>query len=87
MFNEKELERIMEHYEINSALSYLKMSQSILTEDVLRDIHEKFKFKPDTVVLIGWMRAGMIQPQFKQNFPLGENLTLIKWELPVEMTS
>ena len=87
MFNEKEVDRIMRHYEINGALSYLKISQNNLTKDVLRDIHDKYKFKPDTVVLIGWMRAALIQPQFKHSFPQGESLTLIKWELPVEMSS
>ena len=87
MFNEKEFERITRAYEIGGRLSYLKISQKYLAKDVLRDIHANYQFQPDTLVLIGWMQAGMIQPDFKQNLPAGENLTLIKWELPVEMTS
>jgi hypothetical protein len=85
IFNEQEIERIIKGLNIDEASSYLKTSQKIIIEDVLHDIHDKYKLQPDTLVLIGWMQAGVIQPGFKQNLPQGENLTLINWELPVEM--
>ncbi len=38
------------------------------------------------MILIGWMQTGLIQPQFNQAHPPGAGITLINWELPVEMT-
>jgi len=84
IFNPQEIGRILDGLIINGASAYLKTSQEVLTEDVLREIHAKYKLAPDRLVLLGWMQAGVISPGFKQNQPRGENLTLINWELPVE---
>jgi hypothetical protein len=39
------------------------------------------------MVLIGWVQTGVIQPVFEQSKALGENLTLVNWELPVGINS
>ena len=86
IFNDQEVERIIDSFGTNGS-SYLKTSQQKLTKEMLHGIDTKYKSKSDMVFLIGWMQAGVIQPEFKQTKPLGENLTLINWELPVEITS
>jgi len=87
IFNDHEAEQIINRFDINGSLSYLRTSQKNLTKDVLLRIHAKYKNKRDRLFLIGWVQAGVIQPEFKLTHPLGENLTLVNWELTVEMTS
>jgi hypothetical protein len=86
IFNEQAMEQITNRYQINGASSYLKISQKNLTADVLREIHNKYKLNSDSLVIIGWIQAGVFQPGFNRDLASGENLTLLKWVLPVEMT-
>jgi hypothetical protein len=87
MFNEQTMEQITNRYHVDGASSYLKMSQKYLTADVLRGIHDKYKLNSDRLVIIGWIQTGVFQPGFNRGLASGENLTLLKWVLPVEMTS
>ena len=87
IFNDHEAQQIINRFDINGSLSYLRTSQNNLTKDLLLGIHAKYKNKRDRLFLIGWLQAGVIQPKFKQTHPLGENLTLVSWELTVEMSS
>ena len=86
IFNDHEISRISDRLKINRTSAYLTASQEVVTEDVLREIHAKYKSAPDRLIILGWMQAGVISPGFLQNQPRGENLTLINWELPVEIT-
>jgi hypothetical protein len=87
MFNEQAMEKIINRYDRDGAFSYLKISQRNLTADFLRGIHEKYKANSDSLVIIGWIRAAMFSPGFHRESASGENLTLLKWVLPVEMIS
>jgi hypothetical protein len=87
IFNDHEAERIIQRLDVDAAPSYLKTTQKKLTKDLLFGIHAKYKSAPNRVFLVGWVQAGVIHPKFIQSHPLGENLTLINWELPVKMTS
>jgi hypothetical protein len=87
IFNEQALEQITKRYQVDGASSYLKISQQNLTADVLRAIHDQYKLNTDRLVIIGWIPDGVFQPGFHRDLGSGENLTLLKWVLPVEMTS
>jgi hypothetical protein len=87
MFYEEQTEHIINRLNVQATTSYLKTSQRNLTEDVIRGIHTRFSLKRDSMVLIGWVKGGVMQPKFDQTHRLGENLTLINWEIPVEIAS
>ena len=85
IFNIHGTNRIIDGLIKKDASNYLKASQEIITEDALPKIHARYKSAPDRLVILGWIQAGMTPPGFKQNQLKGQNLTLISWELPVEL--
>jgi hypothetical protein len=87
MFYEEQTEHIINRLNVHASTSYLKTSQRNLIEDVILGIHAKFKSKRDRVVLIGWMQGEVVQPKFEQIHPGNDNLTLINWEIPMEIAS
>jgi hypothetical protein len=87
IFNDHEAERIIQRLDANATPSFLKTTQKKLTKELLFGIHAKHKLASNRVFLIGWVQAGVIHSKFKQIHPLGENLTLINWVLPVKLTS
>jgi hypothetical protein len=86
IFNEHDLSRIIDRLKTNGTSSYLQSSQEKVSEDVLREIHARYKSAPDRLIIVGWMQGGVISPSFLKSEPKGENLTLVNWELPVELT-
>ena len=87
IFNEHEAERIIQRLDASATPSFLKTTQSKITKELLFGIHARHKLVTNKVFLIGWVQAGVIHSKFKQIHPLGENLTLINWEIQVKMTS
>ena len=87
IFNDQEVEPIIERLGINASSSYLKKTQNKLIKDLILGIHATYKSKPDRVFLIGWVQTSVVQPEFKQTRFLGENLTLVNWELPEGINS
>ena len=87
IFNDHEAERIIKRFDINGSPSFLKTMQSNLSKEVLFQIHNQYQSMPDSLFLIGWGRGGVIQPTFKQTNPAGYSLTMVNWELPVEINS
>jgi hypothetical protein len=85
-FSEQEVGKIIRRFDGNGSASYLRKTQRYLTSDLLLEIHAKYKSRPDNMILIGWIEAGLIQPEFSQTSPPGAGITLINWELPVELT-
>jgi hypothetical protein len=85
IFNNHEINRILDGLIKKGDRNYLKASLQIITEDALPKIHARYKSAPDRLVILGWIRAAMSPPGFEQNQLKGENLTLISWELPVEI--
>jgi hypothetical protein len=86
IFSEHELETIVKRFDGNGSASYFRKTQRNLTSDLLLEIHNKYQSRPDSIILVGWMQAGLIQPEFNQTSPAGAGITMINWELPVEIT-
>ncbi len=85
ILSEHEVESIIRRFDGNGSASYLRKTQRYLTSDLLLEIHNKYRSRPDSMILIGWMQAGLIQPEFNQISPPGAGITMINWELPVEI--
>jgi hypothetical protein len=84
IFSEPEIATIVRRFEDNGSASYLRKTQKYLTSDVLLEIHNKCKSRPGSMILVGWIQAGLVQPEFNQSRPPGDDITMINWELPVE---
>jgi hypothetical protein len=85
IFGEHEVEKIARHFDDNDSNAYFRKIQRYLTSDLLREIHNKYKSRSDSLILIGWMQAALIQPEFDQNSLPGTGITMINWDLPVEI--
>ena len=86
IFGEHEVEKIIKRFDGNGSASYLRKTQRDLTLDLLLKIHDKYKSRPDSMILVGWIQADLIQPEFNPIGPRGDGITMINWELPVETT-
>ncbi len=87
IFYEQEIEKIIDGLGIHASASYLKSAQNTILKNLILAIDAKYRAAPDRMVLVGWVQAGVIQPVFEQSRPLGENLTLVKWEFSVGINS
>ena len=87
IFNDHEADRIIKRFDSNGSPSFLKSMQSNLSKEVLFQVHDQYQSRPDSLFLIGWGRGGVIQPTFKQTNPAGYSLTMVNWEIPVEINS
>ena len=84
-FSEHEAEAIVRRFDANGDGSYLRKTQKSVTPDLLFKIHNKYKSRPDSMILLGWVPSGLIQPDFNRINPPGAGITMINWELPVEI--
>ena len=87
IFNDQEPEKIINYFDSRGSASYLRAMQSNLAKDLLLEIHHKYQSRSGSMIFIGWVPAGLIQPAFNRSNPAGTGLTLVNWELPVEITS
>jgi hypothetical protein len=88
IFNDQEAEKIIRRFDGRGAASFLRSARTNLTKDLLLEIHKKFQSRADSMILIGWMPAGLVQPEFVPSGPPGgTGLTMVSWQLPVETTS
>lgn len=85
IFSKHSVDAIMRRFDGNGSAAYLRVTQRHLTPDLLLEIHEKYRSSPDSIILVGWMPAGLIQPHFNHTNPPGAGVTLISWKLPVEI--
>ena len=83
---EHEIQAIVRRFEGNGSAFYLRETQQQLASDLLYQIHNNYKSRPDSLILVGWMQNSLIQPKINPPNPSGEGITIIKWELPVETT-
>jgi hypothetical protein len=84
-FNEHEAEAIMRRFDDNGTNAYLRKTQKKVTTNLLVEVHKKYQSRPASMILLGWVRSGLIRPDFNRNNPPGVGITLINWELPVEL--
>jgi len=85
-FGEHQVDSIIRRFDGNGSDAYLRKAQRYLTPALLLEIHNKYKARSDRMILIGWVQAGLIQPLFNKAHPAGAGITVINWELPVEIT-
>ena len=83
-FSEPEAEAIARRYDANEADSDLRIAQKKIASELLFKVHGKYKSQPDRMILLGWVRSGLIQPNFSRIDPPGAGIAMINWELPVE---
>jgi hypothetical protein len=86
-FNDQEVEKMARQLDERGDGIFLRSARTNLTKDLMLEIHKKYRARPDSMILIGWMPAGLIQPEFVPSGPLGTGLTMVCWQLPVEKTS
>ncbi|CAB1057958.1 hypothetical protein D1BOALGB6SA_2714 [Olavius sp. associated proteobacterium Delta 1] len=84
-FGEHAADAIVRRLVGNGSAAYLRKTQRLLTPELLLEIHNKYKSRSDSMILIGWVQAGLILPQFNQDRPPGAGITMINWKLPVEI--
>jgi hypothetical protein len=84
IFGEHEVNAIVRRFEGHGSGSYLRETQQVLVADLLHQIHAKYKFRPDSLILVGWMQTGLIQPKLNPSNLAGAGITIINWELPLE---
>ncbi|MEJ2170195.1 MAG: hypothetical protein P8X90_32240, partial [Desulfobacterales bacterium] len=87
IFNDQEMQKIIRQLDDRSGAGLLRSARMNLTKDLLFEIHKKYRSKADSMILIGWMPAGLFQPEFTPSGPPGAGLTLVCWQLPVERVS
>jgi hypothetical protein len=86
IFGEHQIDSIVRRFQGNGSDAYLRKAQRNLTPDLLLEIHQKYQAQSNSLILIGWIPAGLIQPQFHQARPPGTGITMINWGLAVETT-
>ena len=84
-FNEQEMKSILRRFDGDGADAYLRNTQIKVTPELLFEVYNQFKSKPDSMVLVGWVSADLIRPEFNRIRPPGGGITMIKWEIPVEV--
>ena len=82
-FNEREAENIVKGIKTNGSYVFLKTMQKKLTKDILLAVHSKYKSKHDSVCIIGWIQKDIVPVDFNTSGIIGEALTLVNWEIPV----
>jgi len=87
IFNDHEAGKIINYFDKRGPASYLRAMQSNLARDLLLEIHHKYQNRSGSMIFIGWVPDGLIRPAFNRSNPAGTGLTLVTWELPVEITS
>jgi hypothetical protein len=82
-FNEHEAENIVRGIQTNGSYGFLKTMQKKLTKDILLAVHSKYKSKPDRMCIIGWIQKDLAPINIDPSQVIGEGLTLVNWEIPV----
>jgi len=83
-FGEHQVDSIIKRLQHKGSDGYLQETQKNLIPELLHGIHHRYRAHSDRMLLIAWMPADLIQPQFNGAHPPGAGITMINWELPVE---
>jgi len=86
-FNDQEMQKILRQLDSRAGSGYLRSARTNLTRDLMLEIHKNYQSKTDSLVLIGWMPAGLIQPEVASSGSPGDGLTLVCWQVSVETAS
>jgi len=69
---------------LNSPPSYLAAMQKGIVPELLMTIHSTYQLRPKTIVFMGWIKTGLLQPDFNDPEIQGRDLTLMIWEIPLK---
>jgi hypothetical protein len=87
LFGDHQLDQLVNKFSSNGTNADLRIAQQNLMSEILLKTHKKYRSRPDSIVVIGWMAGDLIQPEFNPARMLtGSGITVINWELPVEIT-
>ena len=86
LFDERQAELIAKSGNTTSSSSFLQRMQKSLAKDVFIAVHSQYTSEQETLYLIGWIQSGIIQAEFTKSGVVGEDLTLITWEIPIDVT-
>ena len=67
----------------NGPIDNIAIIQKSLNRDILLGIDTKYRDDIDSLQLIGWVKSGLIAPDFKNKNVKGEGLTLVHWKIPI----
>jgi hypothetical protein len=84
IFNDHEADKIIRRLDGRKGSAFQSAARTNLTKDLMLEIHKKYRSMADSMILVAWMPAGLIQPEFVPPDTAGTGLTLICWQLPVE---
>jgi hypothetical protein len=82
-------EKLLTELETEQFISNLAMKDLVTTmqrgliKDILGTVQATYQDRQDVVYLIGWIESGIIQARFTGPGIIGEDLTLITWEIPI----
>jgi hypothetical protein len=80
---EPETEQFVSNPGSHNASSLLNRMQQGLIQDILRTVDATYQDRQDVLYLLGWIESGIIPTSFSEPGIIGEDLTLITWEIPV----
>jgi hypothetical protein len=86
LFDEQQAERIAKNIDENSPSAFVTTLQKNLGKDVLLATHLRYQSRRDSLYFIGWIQSGIIQVSFTKPGIIGQDLTLITWEIPINVT-
>jgi hypothetical protein len=85
-FSPQQAHRIVNQMIEKHPASLIKEIQSEGLANLLVDIHMKYQSEHARIYLLGWIQAGAVHINFEKADAQAEDLTLIKWEIPVGTT-
>jgi hypothetical protein len=86
LFDAQQAEKTAKSSNTSISSSFLQRMQKSLAKDVFIAVHSQYPSEQETLYLIGWVHSGIIQADFTKSGIVGEDLTLITWEIPVDVT-
>jgi hypothetical protein len=87
MFTHQDAEKMAMNFYSDDSKSLSKPICADLFENILLKVHAKYKSRRDTMLFIGWIQRGLIQTNVEPFETKGADLTMINWEIPIEMSS
>jgi hypothetical protein len=83
LLTEPEVEQFVSNLALHDSSPLVNTMQRELIKDILSTVHATYQDRQDVLYLIGWTESGVIQTSFTGPGIIGEDLTLITWEIPV----
>ncbi|GAK58411.1 hypothetical protein U27_05385 [Candidatus Vecturithrix granuli] len=83
MLDEQSLRQFVQEFRVNGVSSATKTIQKGLFKTALREMQAKYQTTQHIISVLGWIQSNVIQAHFTQPGILGDDLTLLTWEIPL----